>query len=147
MATREQTVELVSTKQIEMFIPILRGIDFGDQFLLSMLHWCGIGRRSTPLEYWEVFLIRGCWCFRALQTTRNAFKYLLARIVLNSVAEALAAPQSVHSPPMREQLGTMNFGVIRLPGTTSLGVFTVLKSSDRLTSGCVAELLKIQTSS
>jgi ribosomal protein S18 acetylase RimI-like enzyme len=31
---------------------------FGDRFLLSMLHWCEIGRRSTPLEYWQVFLIR-----------------------------------------------------------------------------------------
>jgi ribosomal protein S18 acetylase RimI-like enzyme len=58
MAAREQIVELVSTKQIEMFIPILREIDFGDRFLLSMLHWCGIGRRSKPLEYWQVFLIQ-----------------------------------------------------------------------------------------
>jgi len=24
----------------------------------SMLHWCGIGRRSTPLDYWKVFLLR-----------------------------------------------------------------------------------------
>src|SRR6516165_8194428 len=32
--------------------------DFGDRFLLSMLHWCGIGRRSTPLAYWKVFLLR-----------------------------------------------------------------------------------------
>ena|SRR6516162_10091540 len=32
--------------------------DFGDRFLLSMLHWCGIGRRSTPLAYWKVFLVR-----------------------------------------------------------------------------------------
>jgi ribosomal protein S18 acetylase RimI-like enzyme len=54
----EQSVELVSTKQIELFIPILKEIDFGDRFLLSMLHWCGIGRRSTPLEFWEVFLVQ-----------------------------------------------------------------------------------------
>jgi RimJ/RimL family protein N-acetyltransferase len=41
-----------------MFIPILREIDFGDAFLLSMLHWCHIGRRSTPLDYWQVFLLK-----------------------------------------------------------------------------------------
>jgi RimJ/RimL family protein N-acetyltransferase len=58
MAAREQTVELVSTNNIEMFIPILREIDFGDRFLLSMLHWCGIGHRSTALAYWQVWLIR-----------------------------------------------------------------------------------------
>jgi hypothetical protein len=23
-----------------------------------MLHWCGIGRRSTPLDYWKVLLVR-----------------------------------------------------------------------------------------
>jgi RimJ/RimL family protein N-acetyltransferase len=60
MANTEQTVELVSTKQIEMFIPVMKDIaqEFGDRFLLAMLHWCEIGRRSTPLEYWQVFLIR-----------------------------------------------------------------------------------------
>jgi RimJ/RimL family protein N-acetyltransferase len=36
----------------------MREIDFGDAFLLSMLHWCGIGERSKPLEYWQVFLLR-----------------------------------------------------------------------------------------
>jgi RimJ/RimL family protein N-acetyltransferase len=58
MPAGEQTVELVRTKQIELFIPILKEIDFGDRFLLSMLHWCGIGRRSTPLDYWQVFLVQ-----------------------------------------------------------------------------------------
>jgi RimJ/RimL family protein N-acetyltransferase len=23
-----------------------------------MLHWCGIGQRSTPLDFWKVFLLR-----------------------------------------------------------------------------------------
>ena len=57
MATGEQTVELVSTKQIKMFIPVTKDIaqEFGDRSLLAMLHWSGIGRRS--LEYWQVFLI------------------------------------------------------------------------------------------
>jgi RimJ/RimL family protein N-acetyltransferase len=58
MAAPEQTVELVSTNEIELFLPLMREIDFGDEFLLSMLHWCGIGKRATPLEYWQVFLVR-----------------------------------------------------------------------------------------
>ena len=58
MAAGEQTVELVNTKEIELFLPLMREIDFGDAFLLSMLHWCGIGKRSKPLEYWQVFLLR-----------------------------------------------------------------------------------------
>ena len=60
MAAGEQIVELVSTKQIEMFVPVMKDIaqEFGDRFLLAMLHWCEIGRRSTPLEYWQVFLIQ-----------------------------------------------------------------------------------------
>jgi len=58
MAVSEQIVELVNTKEIELFLPLMREIDFGDAFLLSMLHWCGIGKRSRPLEYWQVFLLR-----------------------------------------------------------------------------------------
>ena len=51
-------MELVETKEIQMFLPVMKEIDFGDRFLLSMLHWCGIGQRSTPLDYWKVFLLR-----------------------------------------------------------------------------------------
>jgi RimJ/RimL family protein N-acetyltransferase len=58
MATTEQSAELVNTKRIEFFLPLMREIELGDKFLLSMLHWCGIGQRSTPLEYWQVFLVR-----------------------------------------------------------------------------------------
>ena len=57
MTGAKPTLKLVNTKQIELFIPILKEIDFGDRFLLSMLHWCGIGQRSAPLEFWEVFLL------------------------------------------------------------------------------------------
>src|SRR5271165_4826700 len=57
MLAGEQPVELVETTQIEEFIPVMKEIDFGDRFLLSMLHWCGIGRRSTPLDYWKVLLV------------------------------------------------------------------------------------------
>ena len=58
MPPAQQTIKLVETKEIELFIPIMREIDFGDRFLLSVLHWCGIGQRSTPLEYWKVFLLQ-----------------------------------------------------------------------------------------
>ena len=58
MSAAEQTVELVETKEIQLFLPVMKEIDFGDRFLLSILHWCGIGRRSTPLDYWKVFLLR-----------------------------------------------------------------------------------------
>jgi GNAT superfamily N-acetyltransferase len=58
MAAAEQIVELLATKEIELFLPVMREIDFGDSFLLSMLHWCGIGERSRPLGYWQVFLLR-----------------------------------------------------------------------------------------
>ena len=58
MSAAEQTVELVETREILMFLPVMKEIDFGDRFLLSMLHWCGIGQRSTPLDYWKVFLLR-----------------------------------------------------------------------------------------
>ena len=51
-------VVLLETKDISLFIPALREIDLGDRFLLSMLHWCGIGKRSTSLDYWQVFLLR-----------------------------------------------------------------------------------------
>jgi GNAT superfamily N-acetyltransferase len=51
-------MELVETKEIQMFLPVMKEIDFGDRFLLSMLHWCGIGQRSTPVDYWKVFLLR-----------------------------------------------------------------------------------------
>jgi ribosomal protein S18 acetylase RimI-like enzyme len=58
MLAGEQPVELVETKEIQEFIPVMKEIDFGDRFLLSMLHWCGFSRRSTPLDYWKVFLAR-----------------------------------------------------------------------------------------
>ena len=58
MSATEQTIELVETKEIQMFLPVIKEIDFGDRFLLSMLHWCEIGQRSTPLDYWKVFLLR-----------------------------------------------------------------------------------------
>jgi GNAT superfamily N-acetyltransferase len=50
------SVKLLETKDILQFLPLLREIDLGDKFLLSMLHWCDIGRRSSPLALWRVFV-------------------------------------------------------------------------------------------
>jgi hypothetical protein len=79
----EQTVELLNTKEIELFLPVMREIDFRDAFLLSIFHWCGIGKRSSPLEYWQVFLLRAksqiIGCVRPIQTIRHALPCLLAR--------------------------------------------------------------------
>jgi GNAT superfamily N-acetyltransferase len=60
MPASSNTVELITTKQLDLFLPIMRELadDFGDRFLLSMLHWCGIGHRAKPLGFWQVFLIR-----------------------------------------------------------------------------------------
>jgi RimJ/RimL family protein N-acetyltransferase len=60
MSTSDHTIELTATKEIELFLPVMKELadNFGDPFLLSMLHWCGFGRRPAPLEFWQVFLIR-----------------------------------------------------------------------------------------
>ena len=58
MSPTPPNVELIESKSIEVFIPVMREVNLGDNFLLSMLHWCGIGRRATPLEYWQVFLVQ-----------------------------------------------------------------------------------------
>jgi hypothetical protein len=48
MSAAEQTVELVETKEIQLFLPVMKEIDFGDRFLLSTLHWCGILVKFIP---------------------------------------------------------------------------------------------------
>jgi RimJ/RimL family protein N-acetyltransferase len=60
MPTSGHTIELITTKEIDLFLPIMRELadDFGDPFLLSMLHWCEIGKRPKPLQFWKVCLIR-----------------------------------------------------------------------------------------
>jgi GNAT superfamily N-acetyltransferase len=58
MPKKIPSIELLETKQIEQFIPVLREVELGDRFLLAMLHWCEIGQRSTPLDLWHVFLVQ-----------------------------------------------------------------------------------------
>jgi ribosomal protein S18 acetylase RimI-like enzyme len=47
---------LIQTRNLIDFIPLLQELEFGDKFSLSMLHWCGIGNRSYPLAFWEVYI-------------------------------------------------------------------------------------------
>ncbi len=49
---------LIQTRNIIDLIPFLQELEFGDKFSLSMLHWCGIGKRSYPLEFWEVYIAK-----------------------------------------------------------------------------------------
>ena len=39
-------------------LPLFPLRELAQLFLLSMLHWCGIGHRAMPLDFWQVFLIR-----------------------------------------------------------------------------------------
>lgn len=55
--TERENVQLIESRRLEDFLPIMQEVDFGDRFLLSMLHWCGFGARATPLDFWQVFLI------------------------------------------------------------------------------------------
>lgn len=52
-----RSVRLRESRRIEDFLPVMHEVELGDRFLLSMLHWCGFGSRSTPLDFWQVFLI------------------------------------------------------------------------------------------
>ena len=106
MAAPKRTVELVNTKEIELFLPLMREIEFGDAFLLSMLHWCGIGKRSSPLEYWQVFLVRAdseivgvSGLYRQPGMHPMSAGSVGSQFVLNSAAKVSAARQSVRWIP------------------------------------------------
>lgn len=49
-------VSLIQSRDLTLFIPVMREVELGDRFLLSMLHWCGIGKRASELQLWEVYL-------------------------------------------------------------------------------------------
>lgn len=49
-------VRLIQSRDITLFLPIIQDVELGDRFLLSMLHWCGIGKRASELQLWEVYL-------------------------------------------------------------------------------------------
>lgn len=52
MPDSDQTVKLINTREIELFVPVMKELanDFRDRFLRSMLHWCGGGRRAASLR-------------------------------------------------------------------------------------------------
>lgn len=49
-------VHLIQSRDIMLFLPVIQEVELGDRFLLSMLHWCGIGKRASELQLWEVYL-------------------------------------------------------------------------------------------
>lgn len=49
-------VRLIQSRDLTSFIPVIQEVELGDRFLLSMLHWCGIGKRASELQLWEVYL-------------------------------------------------------------------------------------------
>jgi len=51
-------VYLIRTRDIIEFVSLIKEIEFGDRFSLSMLHWCGIGKREYPLKFWEVYIAK-----------------------------------------------------------------------------------------
>jgi hypothetical protein len=139
MAAAGQIVELVSTKEIELFLPLMREIDFGDAFLLSMLHWCGIGKRSKPLEYWQVFLLRAksqivgvSGLYRQPGMPPMSAGSAGLQFVLNSAAKASAAQRSARFAVWSAAPAQQSFGFTPVPKTRSLGFSisaSALKSS------------------
>jgi hypothetical protein len=98
MPAHGHTVELITTKEIDLFLPIMRELaaDFGDPFLLSMLHWWGFGSRLAPLEFWQVFLIRS-WAYPGSIDDPNRRRICAgwdgSLFVQNFDAKALEAPR------------------------------------------------------
>jgi hypothetical protein len=139
MAAAEQIVELVSTKDIELFLPLMREIDFGDAFLLSMLHWCGIGKRSRPLEYWQVFLLRAksqiigvSGLYRQLGTPSHVCWLAGSQFVFIFAARASALQPFISSAMGPEPPVQQSFGFTQVSTMTSLAFSirtSALKSS------------------
>jgi hypothetical protein len=84
MSAADQKVELLETKALRMFIHVTREIDFGDRFLLSMLHWCGFGRRSSTLR--KVFRLKNFGFIRARRMTSQS---TLTRVSASNIWAAL----------------------------------------------------------
>src|SRR6516165_1736914 len=138
MSAAEQTMELVETTDIQMFLPVMREIDFGDRFLLSMLHWCGIGRRSTPLDYWKVFLQRVrdevvgvSGLYRQPGMAQNVYYAGSVGLPFARVFDDRASEraQCMRSSVLPKASGSKDFGVIPGHRMISLSVFTRASAS------------------
>src|SRR6266446_6337041 len=136
MSAADQKVELLETKALRMFIHVTREIDFGDRFLLSMLHWCGFGRRSTPLDYWKVFLLRvraRLWECRDFTGNQESPKLFAGSAGLPFAPEfedrASEGTQCTRSSTLRNVFRLKNFGFIRARRMTSQSTFTRVSAS------------------
>lgn len=53
-----QSLNIIQTTDIVDFIPLLKELEFGDQFSLAMLRWCGIGQHDATISFWEVYIAK-----------------------------------------------------------------------------------------
>ncbi|TVP62095.1 MAG: GNAT family N-acetyltransferase [Nodularia sp. (in: Bacteria)] len=53
-----ESLKIIQTTDIVDFIPLLQELEFGDQFSLSMLKWCGIGQRDQSISFWQVYITK-----------------------------------------------------------------------------------------
>ncbi|MDP5337061.1 MAG: GNAT family N-acetyltransferase [Nodularia sp. (in: cyanobacteria)] len=53
-----QALSIIQTTDIGDFIPLLKELEFGDQFSLAMLSWCGIGQRDQSIGFWQVYIAK-----------------------------------------------------------------------------------------
>lgn len=44
-------ITIIQTKDIQNFIPLLKELEFGDKFTLSVLRWCRIKERQKTLAF------------------------------------------------------------------------------------------------
>ncbi|MBW4554730.1 MAG: GNAT family N-acetyltransferase [Trichormus sp. ATA11-4-KO1] len=52
------SLTIIQTTDILDFWPLLKELEFGDQFSLAMLRWCGIGRRDQSISLWQVYIAK-----------------------------------------------------------------------------------------
>ncbi|AFY48244.1 acetyltransferase [Nostoc sp. PCC 7524] len=51
-------LKFIQTTDIVDFVPLLKELEFGDQFSLAMLRWCGIGKPDESITFWQVYLVK-----------------------------------------------------------------------------------------
>jgi RimJ/RimL family protein N-acetyltransferase len=55
--TLGNSITIIQTTDIQNFIPLLKELEFGDKFSLSVLRWCEIKERQKTLAFWQVYLV------------------------------------------------------------------------------------------
>ncbi|MDB9304268.1 MULTISPECIES: GNAT family N-acetyltransferase [Cyanophyceae] len=53
-----ESLSIIQTTDIVDFIPLLKELEFGDQFSLAMLQWCGIGQGDQSICFWQVYIAK-----------------------------------------------------------------------------------------